>query len=158
MIEFKDILDVCQAEAIASKVSPTEESIYRDMCRSYSKMFNTPLPLVLDMDPEHVILNVYEERLASLDETKYESLEKMLDTVLTIEDPNYERVKEDKLSKDIEKYEKEEEERVASGRAIHPSLKNRTPVVKKDDEELEEYTKPTSGSVDFSGMKESEES
>ena len=93
MIDFKDLLDTCQAEAIANKLSPTESSIWRSLARSYSKLFSTPLHLVLNMDSEHVILNVYEYQLKDLDEDKIENLEHLMETIYTIEDPDYDAKK-----------------------------------------------------------------
>lgn len=148
MIEFKDLLDYCQAEAIANKLSPTEASVYRAVCRSYSKMFHTPLIQVLAMDPEHVILEVYEEQLDSVDDDKYENLEKMLDTILTIEDPEYERLKNEKLDDDIAMYEAEEEERLRLNKPVHPSLAKPGPL----DAPAAIPEAPKSGKVDLSHL------
>lgn len=148
MVQFKDLLDYCQAEAIANKLSPTEASMYRAICRTYSRLFHTPLAQVQAMDPEHVILEVYEDQLESLDEDKYENLEKMLDTILAIEDPEYERVKNEKLDEDIAKYEAEEEERVRLNKPIHPSLGKPGPL----DAVLPSPDAPKSGKVDLSHL------
>lgn len=159
MVDFKDLLDYCQAEAIANKLAPTEDSVYREMCRTYSKTFHTPLHLVMEMPAEHVILSVYEEQISEMDSSKLDNLERMLDIVMGIENPDYDKEREDKLAQDIERYEREEEERVASGRAIHPSLKNKYPVKKKEEPaEPAPETKSTSGSVDFSSLDEDNES
>lgn len=148
MIEFKDLLDYCQAEAIANKLSPTEASVYRAICRSYSKMFHTPLIEVLAMDAEHVILEVYEEQLDAVDDDKYENLEKMMDTILGIEDPEYERIKNDRLEEDIAKYEAEEEERIRLNKPIHPSLGKPGPL----DAPTALPEAPKSGKVDLSHL------
>ena len=144
-LEFKDLLDFCQAEAIANKLQPTEASVYRALCRSYSKMFHTPLREVLDMDAEHVILNVYEEQLESADEEKYEHLEKMIDTIYQIEDPNYERTKSEAFEEDIAMYEREEAERIRLGKPIHPSLAKKGEPTLVPEPEL-----PKHGSIDLS--------
>ena len=58
MIEFKDLTDYCQALAIANKLSPTEESVWRSICRSYSKKFNEPLSACLNgsIDADQIIV------------------------------------------------------------------------------------------------------
>lgn len=154
MIEFKELLDFCQAEAIANKLRPTEDSVWRAICRSYSKMFHTPLVDVLDMDPEHVVLHVYEEQLDEVDDDKYENLEKMLDTILTIEDPEYERIKNERLEEDIAKYEAEEEERIRLNKPIHPALAKPGPLDAPTDLPPEA---PKSGSIDLSYLEDEDE-
>lgn len=121
-LEFKDLLDYCQAEAISGKFSPTEDSVYRSLCRTYSKKFHTPLHTVLALPVTDVVLAVYEEQLEDLDMDKFENLEQVHETILAILDPNYEAHKETKLEQDIAAYEREEEERIAAGRLVHPSL------------------------------------
>lgn len=149
-LEFKDLLDFCQAEAIANKLSPTEASVYRAICRSYSKMFHTPLKKVIEMDAEHVILNVYEEQLEAVDEEKYEHLEKMLDTIYQIEDPNYERTKSEAFEDDIRMYEREEEERIRLGKPVHPSLAKKDKKTVLENEKDPPENLPKGGSIDLS--------
>ena len=84
MIAFTDILQYCQAEAISGRVSPTEESMYRSLCRDYSEHFNTPLHMVLELNPEFVILNVLEKRAEKFDLEDYQSLEGILDMIMSI--------------------------------------------------------------------------
>jgi len=153
MIDFKEILEYCQAEAIASSVAPTEASVWRSICRSYSKKFSTPLAAVLKLDPEHVILNVYEDQASELDLEDYQKLEHMMDTLMGIEDPNYEATKAAEQEEFDRLAEEEEEERIKSGRAVHPSLQrdlNKKTLLEKGEEPLPE--KPTGGSVDLSYM------
>lgn len=151
-LEFKDLLDYCQAEAIANKLRPTEDSVYRAICRSYSKMFHTPLIEVLSMNPEHVILEVYEEQLEDVDTDKFENLERIMDTLMSIEDPDYERVRNEKLDEDIAKYEAEEEERIRLGKPVHPSLAKPGPL----DAPPPAPETPKSGSVDLSYLEREE--
>lgn len=152
-MEFQELLDYCQSQAIASAVAPDEDSIWRSLCRTYSKTFHTPLNEVMAMSPRHVVLSVYEEQIEALDLDKYENLEKLQDTIMNILDPNYEAEKESKLADDIAQYEREEEERVKAGRAIHPSLAKKKSAPEKTVSENENppaENKPTSGSIDLS--------
>lgn len=122
-MEFKDLLDYCQAQAIANTLENTELSVWRSLCRSYSKKFATPLHLCLDgtIPMEEILLAVFEDQLDDFDEEK--DLENMLDTIYSMEDPTYEKQKKHELAEFIEKAEKEEEERLAAGRPIHRALK-----------------------------------
>lgn len=122
MLDFKDVLDYCQAEAIAGKFSPTEDSVYRSICRSYSKTFHAPLYEVYSLPVAEVVLAVYEDQLENVDFSKFENLEQVHEEILEIINPDYRKEKESKLEKDIEMYEREEEERIKSGKAVHPSL------------------------------------
>lgn len=160
MLEFKELLEYCQAEAIANKMSPTECSIYRSICRTYSKEFHTPLRDVLEMDPEHVVLNVYELQSDSIDTDDYQKLEHILETLRSIEDPEYEKAKEAELAEIDRQAELEEEERLKSGKAVHPSLQK-----KLDEKRLLEKgqpvpeKKPTGGfiNLDYLAKQDSED-
>lgn len=122
MIEFKDLLDYCRAESLANRVAPTELSVWRAICREYSETFHTPLHLVLEMDPEFVILNVYEKQAEDIDLEDYQRLEHLMDILRAIEDPNYEANQKAEQDEFDRKAELEEEERIRSGRAVHKSL------------------------------------
>lgn len=144
MSKFGEILEYCKAEAIACKFKPTEESIYRSLCRDYSKYFNTPLARVLKLDPIHVVLNVYEQQLDNWSEetlNKFETLEELYETIMRIKDPNYDELKEKEIADEMERYEAEEEERLKAGKAIHPALRKQPELVPDD--------KPKEGSISF---------
>lgn len=145
MIEFKDILEYCQAEAIANKFAPTEASVWRTLCRTYSEKFHTPLAQVLEMDPEHVILNVYEAQAEDLDIDDYQKLEHIMDTLKTINDPEYERAKAGEQADFDRRAEEEEAERVKAGRPVYQGKKKT--LFKKD--EAPEDKKPTGGSINL---------
>jgi hypothetical protein len=145
MINFRELLEYCQAEAIASKVAPTEDSTWRSLCRDYSEMFHTPLYLVLEMDPEHVILNVYEKQAESMDIEDYQRLEHIMDTILGIEDPNYEAKKTKEQEEFDRQAELEEEERIKAGRPVYQAKKKTLP---KNDETPEKKL-PTGGMVNL---------
>lgn len=149
-MEFTDLLEYCKAEAIANRVSPTEVSVWRAICRSYSKMFHTPLQEVLNMAPEHVVLNVYEEQMEDADIDDYHKLQHLLDIVRGIEDPEYD-AKQSREQEEFDKQaEKEEAERIKANKPVHPSLAKDLPKktlsepVDKDDKKL-----PTGGSVNL---------
>lgn len=145
MIEFKDILEYCQIEAISSRLSPTEVSVWRALCRSYSKMFHTPLHLVLEMSPEHVILNVYEEQTDELDIDDYLKLEHLMDVIKKIEDPEYAAKQVNEQEDFDRKAEQEEADRVKSGRPVYEGKKKT--LSKKTDEP--EKKLPTGGYINL---------
>jgi hypothetical protein len=150
MIQFKELLEYCQAEAIATRMNPTEDSVWRALCRTYSKMFHTPLSQVLEMDPEHVILNVYEDQAEDMDIEDYNKLEHILDTIRTIEDPNYEAKRKDEQDEFDRQAELEEEERIRSGKAVHRSLQkdlDAKRLLEKGEEPPEK--KPTGGMINL---------
>lgn len=150
MIEFKELLEFCQAEAIANRLSPTEASVWRGICRTYSEKFHTPLAEVLEMDPEHVILNVYESQAEDMDIEDYQKLEHIMDTLRGIEDPNYEAKKRDEQAEFDRQAELEEEERIKAGRAVHKSLQKDLDRKKASEKgEPEEPKKPTGGMINL---------
>lgn len=146
MIDLKDLLEYCQAEAIANRMNPTEESLYRYFCREYSEKFFTPLYLVLEMDPEHVLLNVYEKRSENIDLEDYQKLEAVLDTIKSMRDPDYENTKQKEQDEFDRQAELEEEERVKSNKPVYqPKLKKT--LSKKAEAPVEK--RPTQGSINL---------
>jgi hypothetical protein len=152
MIEFSELLDTCKIESIANTFSPTHESVYRMLCREYSQKFFTPLHEVIKLDARFIILNVFESRYEKLDFDKIEILEDLLDTVYSIEDPNYERAKDEDLKNDIENYEQEEKERMERGLSVLEwnRLKKKKEESSLEEEEPQEL--PKSGSLDMSKL------
>lgn len=144
-MELKELTDFCRAEALSNKLLPTNESVWRIICRNYSKKFNEPLTSCLNgtIDPEQIILNLYEDQLDDIDEE--ENIEKLLDVIYDLEDPEYEAQKEEMLKQVDEDAEKEEQERLAKGKPIHPSMKRE--VSTKMENPVEQ---PKSGSIDLS--------
>ncbi|NJO48153.1 MAG: hypothetical protein HC840_00395 [Leptolyngbyaceae cyanobacterium RM2_2_4] len=150
MIEFKELLEYCQAEAIATRMAPTELSVWRGICRTYSEKFHTPLAQVLEMDPEHVILNVYESQAEDMDIEDYQKLEHILDTLKGMEDPDYDAKKAKEQEEFDRQAELEEEERVKSGKAVHPSLQKKLDAKRLLEKgEPEPPKKPTGGMVNL---------
>lgn len=117
MNSLKELIDTCKAEAIAYKIAPSDLSEWRWFCRQYSKLFNTALHLVEHMDPEHVILHVYEEQLEDVD--TIERIDELMRKIYAIEDPEFEAEQEQDLQDFISKAEEEEVVRIASGRLVH---------------------------------------
>lgn len=147
---FEELLSAIQAQAISNKLVPTEESLYRKICRSYSKKFHVPLYQIETLDMEHVILNVYED---NLDDVNVEDkLPDLLEIVNSIEDPDYEAKKSKEQDDFVKQIEAEEEERLKLGKPIHPSMRGEASLGNSVLEKSQEKTKeqPTSGFIDLS--------
>lgn len=147
-MKLKDITEYCQSVALASKFSPSDESVWRYFARSYSKKFFTPLHLVMEMPPEEVILHVYEDQMDDVDMD--ENIDKLADMLYSLEDPNYESSKEEELDEFIEEAEKEEKNRVKLNKPIHPAMK-------KDQEVTLDSSLPKSGGIDLSYLEKEEQ-
>lgn len=117
---FSELLDYCQSEAIANKLSATDESIWRQYCRKYSMLFSTPLDQVLKLEPMDVMLNVFEHQLEDVDIE--DNLEKLMEMISSLQDPEYAKQKRDEFRQFIKESEKEEELRQKEGRPIHKAL------------------------------------
>lgn len=157
-IELKDLLDVCQAEALANKLNPTELSVYRSFCRTYSKKFNTPLCEVKLLPPRQVFLEIYEDQLNEVDLDEH--AEDIIEAIRKLKDPNYEENEDQAIDDFIEKALKEEQERVAAGRPVHSSLKgeaslkNTLPEIPQAKSEIS----PTGGFIDLSYLESQDQS
>lgn len=155
MSNFRDLLEYVQAVAIAEKVHPTDEGLWRYICRNYSKKFNTPLHEVIKMDPEFVMLHYYEDQVDAIDTE--DDLERILDIIYTLEDPEYERQKEKDVEDFIKESEEQEEERIKAGKPIHPAMKNDS--IEKallGKETKVEEKQPLGGQIDLSYLEEEE--
>lgn len=151
MMKLSDLVEFCQAEALAAKLVPDDASIWRKICRDYSKKFMTPLTEVHKLSPEFVLTSIYEEQLDA--QNVDEALEDLLDAVYTLEDPEYEAEKEQQLSDFIDTIEAEEEERVKKGKPIHPGMKEESTLVPKTEQKKE---LPTSGYLNLSYLEDEE--
>lgn len=153
MFDFKDLIDYCHAEALASTIEPTLDSLWRQICRYYSMKFSTPLHQVLQMDAFHVITNVYEQQMSEDVRPMEDRIEKYLDMIYTLEDPDYADKQSEELKEFIEEAIEEEAERVRAGRPIHKALKNESslggPATPKT-------TMPASGGIDLSYLEREE--
>lgn len=152
---FQELIEYCQTAALASKLAPDDEAVYRTLCRTYSEMFNTPLYLVKQMEPLDAILEVYEKQFSDIDVE--ENLEQILDMLYGLEDPDYATTKRNELKEFMKKAEEEEKKRIEEGRPIHKSLKS--PSSKKTVLETplpEKEKTPTGGSINLSYLEAEE--
>lgn len=118
---FAELMEYCRSEALANRVVPTNESIYRQFCRSYSKKFNTPLAEVEAMEPLDVVRHVYEDNYESFD--LEERTEDALEELYSLSDPEYAAQKKDQLDEFMERALVEEEQRLAEDRPIHKAIR-----------------------------------
>ena len=153
-MEFKDLLDNAKAEAIANTLVGTEVSVWRQICRSYSEKFATPLHMCLDgtISPEDIMLAYYESQLDEFEEDR--DLENILDQIYLMEDPEYTEEKRKEVEDFVEKTRREEAERIRLGKPIHKSMKV-TP--KKTPEKPIPANFPKSGGINLSYLAEEEE-
>ena len=156
-ISLYDLIEYCQAKAIGQRFSPTEETVYRQICREYSKEFSTPLAEVKEMDPLEVILEVYENRYGNFELS--ENLEQVFDLIYTLEDPDYAKSRMDEFKDFIKAAEEEEEERQATGRPVHKALADEVSIKNSlpKDPPVQEQKMPQRGSINLSYL-ENEES
>lgn len=151
-MDFKDLLDLYKSEAINNTISVNEISVWRSICRSYSKKFSTPLHLCLDgtIPMEDILLAEFEEQLSDFDADK--DLEAMLDQIYALEDPEYEKSKQDELEEFMEKAERDEEKRIKLGKPIHKEMKQETSLPAAPPKNL-----PKSGGINLSYLSKEEE-
>jgi hypothetical protein len=124
-MSFKDLIDFCSADALANSMEPTEDAVWKSICREYSTKFHTPLHLVLNaLDPELVISQVYASRLENVDHE--ENLDSILDSIYTMEDPTYSKDKAAEQQAFDEQAEKDENERLERGESLFKHLISRS--------------------------------
>jgi hypothetical protein len=140
-VVLQHLLQYCRAQAIADALEPTEESIWREACREYSKAFHTPLQTVLKMDMEHVLLHNFEHQLS--DVKIDENVDYLLEQVYKIENPDYDKEEEADLQEYIKK--------VQSGEI--GKKRKKPPKKLLPEKQGIPAGKPTAGSVDFSHLK-----
>lgn len=156
MIEFNELLEVLQAEALADKFEPTQTSVWENICRQYSKKFVTPLHIVLKMDPEFVIRQIYADQM---DEANFDDhLEHLVDLLKHLEDPEYDADAEKDLQDFIAQAEAEEEERKAQGLPLKSIFRKGHKKVepKKVEEKPVEPEAPKSGTANLGGLADDE--
>lgn len=152
-MNFRDIVEVAWAEAFASKLDGDEAAMYRGICRIYSKTFHTPLHVVEnELDPLYVVRSVYEDQLDSSKLDDVETVQKMLEMIYSLEDPNYEVEQEGDLKEFMEEAEQEESERVKSGTKLFKHLSAKK---KESTEPAKEL--PKSGGINLAYLDEENE-
>src|ERR1017187_307806 len=147
-IHIGEIIELARVEAIAFKLRPTPASLWRNLCREYSKKFHTKLDEVLEMSPEFVISHVMEERFTDVNVD--ENLEELMEPIYMAEDPNYESNKEKDVQSWIGGIQAEENQRQKAGKPIN--MKKASYKNKAKQEVVPEVPKdlPKEGFVNFS--------
>lgn len=155
-LTFKELLQTCQAKAMDQKLNPTEESVWRGICRYYSRTFNTALTEVYQLDPMEVMLTFYESKLEEVDTE--DQIEDILEAIYAIEDPEYEAEKRKELQDFIDRANEEEEERVRLGKPIHSKMGRKTATDKSlsKEEGAVELPQPKGGHIDLSYLEAEE--
>lgn len=156
-MRLQGLIDFCQAVAIADSLTAGEETNYRYICRHYSKTFHTPLHVVYTLDPEDVIRAFFEDQMDARDTEK--DIESILDRIYELEDPNYVKAKKTEVSEFIKLAEKEERERIAAKKPIHPGMRFESEVSLENTSEVaskEGFENPTGGSIDLSYLSDSD--
>jgi hypothetical protein len=145
---FYEILEYCKANAIANTLQPNEVYIWRKLCRDYSKKFNEPLTEVMEMNPEHILTAIFEDQLDSYNVE--ENIEDLVDKIYSMENPEYEKEKEDELKQFIEDAETLEKERIKNRKPIHKALKDEVSLRDTSEKSyLDKKNKPASGSINL---------
>ena len=157
-INFKEIIDACQAEALANKLSPSEDSVYRSLTRRYSKRFNVSLATVRLMSIHDILLDLYEDQLEDIDTDDH--LEDFKESIRKIKDPNYEENEEAAMDDFEEQALREEEERIKAGKPVHHSLRKQASLEKRVSEvpEAKSEKNPTGGFIDLSYLEKEDQS
>lgn len=146
---FNELLEYCKAVALKNLLVPTEDSVWKSICRAYSKTFFVPLPEVLNLDPEHVILMVLEDRYEHVDVVQH--IESLLEQIYILEDPAYRKQQSEDMDAFAKVAEQLEQKRINKNNNIDAA--NKKTLSGNADQEPE---KPTGGSVDFSGVNDGE--
>lgn len=146
-LHLSEIIEFCQVESVANKLSPNYASRWRSICRSYSKLFSTPYHEVLKMDAEFVILAVFEEELDEIN--PIDKVHELMDRVFAIEDPDYQASQERDLQDFIKDAEEEEEARIKQGKPVY------VPPKKKSKEKSKEL--PKEGFIDLSYLEKEDQ-
>ncbi len=134
--DFNDLFLKIQVEAMASTIEPTVDSIYRKICRFYSKEFYTPLHQVFELPFRTVLLNLLEDRHQSQNLED----EKFINQIQKILDPNFEEEMEEDLKKWIERIEEEEMKKrqstkVDTSNSSNPAVVSKTYNIENDEQE-----------------------
>lgn len=162
LVQFDDLLKLCKAEAAENLLYPTEVTVFNSLCREFSKRFNTPLPQVLELDPEFVMRHVFEDDYSkNTDLSKYEDLEWLNERVGEMLDPDFHKKKEVEIIDFMKQAVRDDQERVKLGKPIHPAMKehvNPLDSPKKSSEmEKPKVELPAHGGVNFDYLGKNEQ-
>lgn len=144
---FSELLIYCKVKAIESLLTPTEETIWRAFCRSYSERWHVPLPKVRAMDPEEVIAEVLEARYEEMD--AFEEIEGILEDIYKIENPRYEKQQKVEMDSFIQNMAKREQKRLS---AEQEREERRASKLRPEPPKTPPQPKRSGGSVDFSKL------
>jgi hypothetical protein len=151
-MNFSDLVETSTAVALASKLYPDEAAIWLRYCRSYSKLFYTPLLQVMDLNPEFVITQVMSDQLAEWDVE--ERMEDLLDIIGGLKDPEYDAKRERAIRESDQKMEEEERQRLKEGKAVHKSLEKDKRVITKEKPAAPKKELPKSGGINMNLIKQ----
>lgn len=163
LLHILDVIEFFKIEALNNKLNPNEASIWRSLCRDYSKKFSTPLADVENLSHEKILLNLYEDELENADVS--ENLENWTKVLKRLSSPDdYEAEEKEEFDDFVEEARLEEAERLAKGKPIHSKIdqyqvpEDIDPFKKRvlDKEKTDSEIKPSGGSVNFSGLKDDE--
>jgi hypothetical protein len=153
MIHLFELMELQKLKAISTKFQPTEESIWRSIKREYSKTFSVSLLEVSNLDPEEILLDLYEDQLDGADLDDEKLLQRILDNLYRIEDPDYDDKKEQEEKLANERILKEEEE-LQKKKVAKKAAKLKNTSVKK--EPVQEIS--NAGGINLSYLAENAES
>jgi hypothetical protein len=148
---FKDLIETAQILALQDRLIATEASIWHKSCREYSKRFHEPLSQVLNLDPLHVLTELYADQLSEWN--LEEQIEDLKDLIGSIEDPNYDIEKERADRESLKKLEEEEAERILENRPIHESVEKEKYKFNKEDAKTMPKALPKSGGINFNAIR-----
>lgn len=76
-----DVFESLQAQALLAVLEPDHDAWMRHICRFYSKTFHVPLPQVVELPVEDLVLAYFEDRFEEMDDDgRQEVLERLLET------------------------------------------------------------------------------
>lgn len=110
-MSFFDVIEYCRIRAMETSLSPDEDTFWRSITRTYSKMFHTSLTEVRKMSPEQVVLEVFEAQNDAQGDVE-ERVEEILEHIYSIEDPNYVHKQEVDLDSFVKNASKRENKRL----------------------------------------------
>ena len=137
-----ELIEIAKLKAILSKLQPDEAFTWRSIEREYSKTFHTPLHEVRKLDPEEVMLALCEDGLERFNTDEESELQAVLDNLYSIEDPEYDRKRDEEEIAYNEQAVREEEEKL------------RKKELKKKAKETPAKELPKSGGINLSYLSE----
>jgi len=139
-MSFRELIETCQSIALADRLIPSDEANWHYFCREYSKTFHTPLHEVLKMQPEFICTTMFSESFAKLD--LEEQMDDITDIIGSLSDPEYDIKRERAYREEMRKIVEEENLRLESGEAVHPSLEKDKAIIAPPNESNEEFKEP----------------